>query len=828
MKKTLFLFLWLMLYTAGLFAQITPCQKPNAFTELHGNQVKAGLLNGGDLFWDLAHARMETDTAAPGVSPVFAAALWLGGYDQGGNLHISAQTYRQSGSDFYAGPLDNAGTTNSNTCGDWDKIWHARGLEVRQFIYDWTNNLFNPCNYHDLLKWPGRNNPHSLQENGFALPPNQDFAPFFDKNNDGTYNPFDGDYPIVPNTNGSVIADDLAWTVFNDVGTGRTSSATGGTPLKAEVQMSFYAFNSSQATFLNNTIFGHYKIINKSGGRIDSLHIGMWEDPDLGCYNDDYIGSVPQYNTMYSYNADVTDEVICPNGGSLGYGNKIPAFSTTFLNKPMSKVNYYLNNTAPAPLPQMANPSNAQQYFNCLSGSWLDGTPFTTGGDGYNIGSTNTTNYVFPDNPNNSAGWSMQQLGMTPRDYRLLGASYFSNWQPMEVKELTMAFGTHIDRTASGNNLTSVNTMYAHLPLLQAFYDNGYQSSSMVLNNSTCTGNCVYPGDANIDGVVNAWDYLYPATSYNLTGTPRANPSNLFLPSQANNWTTSFTANLNAKYLDCDGNGVINEQDMSVISTNIDNQRSCVTAQPANAPNVQFYMTDFIGNRIDTADFSNFNALQRNFTLHCNIPNNDFYGIAFTLELDDNIFTGASLPSLQKPRLNYGDYKNVLKTYKNQSGADYKWDIVMTPTDGINTGTNDNLMKLYFNINTSVHPYGTYPGHIKFKNVRIIKNDGTILWQYGMQNQTIHLRQLSTATDQQSDKLKASSVYPNPVSDNLTIDLGEAAAATLHLYDIAGREITRKQLSENQTNLDVSFLSSGVYLVELSNEFGKITHRFVK
>lgn len=488
-----------------------------------------------------------------------------------------------------------------------------------------------------------------------------------------------------------------------------------------------------------------------------------------------------------------------------------------------------MNNTAPAPPPGMSNPGTAQEYFNSMSGSWRDGERVTAGGTGYNTGSTNYTNYVFPDNPNNSTGWSMQNSIAAPHDYRLIGSSYFGQWQPMEAKELTLAIGTHIDRTASGNNLTSVNTMYADLPLLHTFYNNGYQLPAVVVDTFTCRGNCVYPGDANIDGVVNNWDYLYPATSYGVSGAPRTNQLNLFVPTQANDWTTSLANNLNTKYLDCDGNGVINGQDMNVITNNYGSKRTCTTAQPPNLPNVQFYMVDYLGNRIDTADFFNTSAIKRSLTLRCDIPNNDFYGIAFTVELDDSVFTGSTIASLKTPKLNYGTYKSLVKSYQSSYGLGYyKWEVVMTPTDGINTGSNGNLMKLYFDVNTSNYAYGTQPAHIRFKNVRIIKNDGTILSNYGMQNQTVHLRRGFVATDEQRSTLQKSSVYPNPASDNLTIDLGDATEANLRLYDIAGKLITQKNITISQSTLDVSPLSAGIYLIELSNEFGKMTHRFVK
>ena len=342
--------------------------------------------------------------------------------------------------------------------------------------------------------------------------------------------------------------------------------------------MSFYAFNYTQPTFLNNTIFAHYKVINKSGGQIDSLHIGMWEDPDLGCYNDDYIGSSPQNNTMFCYNADAYDDVVCSNGGAMGYGANIPVLATTFLDRPMAKTTYYINNTPPQPPPGQSNPAQSYEYYNYLSGSWRDGSRVIGSGDGYNLDSTNYVNHVFTDDPRTPNGWSLYALLATPRDYRIIGSAYYPTWQPQEAKELTMAFSTH----KGGDNLASLGTMYTDLPALQTFFDNNYQAGGLLQNTILCTGNCVYPGDANLDGTVNTWDYLYPATSYNNTGATRADKSSNFYATSATDWTSSLANNVNKKHLDCDGNGVANVNDMTVITQNLSNAITCVTPPPAN------------------------------------------------------------------------------------------------------------------------------------------------------------------------------------------------------------------------------------------------------
>src|SRR5690606_28061773 len=93
------------------------------------NNVRARLLNGGDIWWDLSDGqyivpKVDPALGVPGVSSLFAGAVWLGGFDDAGNLKMAAQTYRRpTNNDFWPGPLSNIGTTGADTCSNWDRFF---------------------------------------------------------------------------------------------------------------------------------------------------------------------------------------------------------------------------------------------------------------------------------------------------------------------------------------------------------------------------------------------------------------------------------------------------------------------------------------------------------------------------------------------------------------------------------------------------------------------------------------------------------------------------------------------------------------------------------
>src|SRR5690606_30980396 len=118
---------------------------------------------------------------ATAVSSSFAGSIWLGGLDAGGQLKIAAMTYRQSGFDFWPGPLDTVNaSSDAATCQKYDQIYQVSRNEVDLFVAGGpvTSNISN---------WPGNGD--------VSLKHGRRLAPFVDVNLDGIYDPAGGDYP---------------------------------------------------------------------------------------------------------------------------------------------------------------------------------------------------------------------------------------------------------------------------------------------------------------------------------------------------------------------------------------------------------------------------------------------------------------------------------------------------------------------------------------------------------------------------------------------------------------------------------------------------------
>lgn len=71
-------------------------------------------------------------------------------------------------------------------------------------------------------------------------------------------------------------------------------------------------------------------------------------------------------------------------------------------------------------------------------------------------------------------------------------------------------------------------------------------------------------------------------------------------------------------------------------------------------------------------------------------------------------------------------------------------------------------------------------------------------------------------------------IYPNPVTDVLTIDLAVSGEATVEVITLLGNVVERAQISASEKSLNLSHLASGVYMVRITNGVAVYTERIVK
>ena len=456
------------------------CETPKALVILKGNNIAAPISNSGDLF---RNAGRFGQFIVPAEDPdrkatIRATGLWLGGFDPAGNLKVAAQIDgRDTGNkDYIPGPLQPfQGVPYNGLCEEFDQIWTITQQDIVNHLADFSDNGMIDSPNPRIYAWPGTKNPHFESTNGFKWPESSTAAaPFKDVNFDNIYNPDDGDYPHYASIAEWVLPNMMTWTVFNDA-TFHTHS--GGNPIRADIELLSWNFKCDDNEILNNTLFTAHKITNQAVESIDSFYIGLWVDFDLGCNTDDYIGSTPDHNAFFAYNADSEDGD--GSGTSSGcffgfntYKDNPPVQSVKFLNHPLSKFTYY-NDPSTTNYPGIVGPGIiALEYYSYLSGSWRDRTYFTTGGTGYDLTNPQVTDYAFPDDPNDPNGWSMINEALPFGDRKAIGSYLAGRLEPGHTTTLETAFTFH--QKDNLDHLSNVTQMYKDLEALQQMHNSYY------------------------------------------------------------------------------------------------------------------------------------------------------------------------------------------------------------------------------------------------------------------------------------------------------------------------------------------------------------------
>jgi|GEM_PF-6932909 len=455
---------------------------PSAQTWLQANRLSALFRNGGDLFNDGQNAAFLTPNKADSTesrAAMHLLGLSLGGLDAGGDLHLAAQTYRQGGFDFWPGPVDSLSQrADSISSRRFNYIWSVELLDIWVVLEDYRDNgqIDGPLPA-SLLIWPAQGNTYYAQNLGFALP-DQGLAPFFDRDGDGIYNPYQGDYPTYRMGDSTALADQIIWTVFNDVSGGH--QFTQGDVMGIEVQLTAYAFGClALAQSLRESIFLNYKIINRSAQDYHQFWAGFYTDFDLGCPADDYIGTDSSLQTVYAYNADYQDQTsLCQ---ASNYAGQPPVMALTFLNRSLDRTIYNLNTTLP-PLGHPAQPNLDQEFYHLLEGKWTNGQLLRPYGNGYDSLGRGQAHYVFPSYPFDNAGsswWAGDGYSWAQgQDFRVMASHLKGNLLAGESMDIDLMLSYHYADSLRG--------LYEMLRLLPQNIPNLRQAWLQGIGQSSC------------------------------------------------------------------------------------------------------------------------------------------------------------------------------------------------------------------------------------------------------------------------------------------------------------------------------------------------------
>ncbi|GIV57429.1 MAG: hypothetical protein KatS3mg042_0342 [Rhodothermaceae bacterium] len=467
-------------------AQVTgDCDQSIGESTLDINNVRARILNNGNLFWRGDPHVYEVPKGG-GVNAIFASGIWVGGLIDG-QLHLAGSTYGPY--EFWPGPLDDNGNPPDD-CNAFDRIYKVSKEDVVAFegsgiasndLLEWPTGLGAPTFYEvdtdtgltrvDIVLQPDGSLDHIVKRDDGTEEVLQTEALSFEERKARLINLGAGERP-------AILGDQMLWWVMND--RGNVHGRTNGLPIGLEVHGTVFAFNTAGA--IGNTTFYKYRFFYKGDVPLTQTYMGIFVDPDLGNFDDDYVGSDTTLGLGFVYNADNDDEG--------GYGANPPALGYDFFQGPlvnddgidndedgevdeaderlqMTSFVFYNNGGCS----DTCDPSTAEEYYNYMRALWKDGVPITFGGDGRNF-SQIPTKFMFPGDPESGAFWSElnsdgANTAIAPADRRFVMSTGPFTIKPGDEQEIV--FGIVWSRGA--NNLNSVTKLKEDDALAQAVFD---------------------------------------------------------------------------------------------------------------------------------------------------------------------------------------------------------------------------------------------------------------------------------------------------------------------------------------------------------------------
>ncbi len=395
---------------------------------LDTNNWEAYFTPTNSVFWDLSGT---SKTSIGGATAIFSMNFWLGGYDDAGNLHVSADRYYYNGEGmFLPGPY--GFLPNSSA---YNKIWKISKKQIDYHIAHWDDPGYQMPEV--IQTWPA----HGDVSNGESYI----LAPFVDVNQNGVYDPENGDYPFI-------YGDQALFYIITDKWGSTLSDAQ---KIGTEVRVMAFAYNTGDS-IIDNTFFIHYDILNKSLQNYHDVRFALNVDFDIGNAFDDYIGCDTSLNCFFVYNGNDTDAY---------YGIKPPAAGVVFLSRKMTSFMYYSNGSGAT-----GDPQTGPEYYRAMNSIWRDGTHLVAHGNGYDTSSavTDTCMFAFPEN----SGWTEYEMGNIPDDRRGAATLSIDELPQNSCVSIDFAFTWARDTVNYDNVHTPVERLLAQIPHIVDFVNN--------------------------------------------------------------------------------------------------------------------------------------------------------------------------------------------------------------------------------------------------------------------------------------------------------------------------------------------------------------------
>jgi len=334
---------------------------------------------------------------------------------------------------------------------------------------------------------------------------------------------------------------------------------------------------------------------------------------------------------------------------------------------------------------------------------------------------------------------------------------------------------------------------------------------------------CVWPGDANNDGVADKNDILAIGVAFGDTGAKRTNATTDWTGQSCMDWSGSFKSSANYKNADCNGDGIIDSTDMLAITKNYGytHNKASSNGNPTDPPlSIAFFKNTANGGDTVSA-YLNLGSTSKSVT--------NAYGLTFSIKYDVKYVKPGSIKAdLSKCWLGTAG-KNLMYLVYNDT-INGVLNIGITRTDHKNISGFGELgnLSLMMQNNIAGKTLINRTVYLTITDVKMISANESLISIYATSDSMIVSFDHSTGIYKILPD-NAVQLYPNPVSQHITINAGDLIINRITVMNVVGEKVYENKIVEtNKLEVPVQHLIPGIYSIVITTKEGNFVKSFVK
>jgi len=340
---------------------------------------------------------------------------------------------------------------------------------------------------------------------------------------------------------------------------------------------------------------------------------------------------------------------------------------------------------------------------------------------------------------------------------------------------------------------------------------------------------CIHPGDADGDLKANIYDLLNIGLGYGTIGIERPLATEDWEGQVGPDWINYTTGGINYKHLDSNGDGFINDADVSAVIANyLPEQQLDVLPYEEGTPELSVEFS------VDSIFFENSGPTQIEVTATINLgtadlPVENLHGLAFMMKYPQDLVPPHSVNSEYQTESFLGEEESILWLEKDlyELGRN---DIVVSRKSGSDISGGGGIFTTGFIIVVDIiggRAENETPFTVQLENIVAIDGEGNPLAINAATDATFIIVDNTTSATNDPVLAAKTTISPNPAQSQIQISTEDLRTQEIEIFDTFGQSVLKQKAQYGRTSLDISSLATGMYMVYVRAEEGVVVKKLV-